>query len=68
VQNPWLRKGNPKIFCFVAEAGPDLKAPLSSARIARVSIAKTADDREQRGKDEDENHETDKSMHIPNGT
>ena len=41
---------------------------LSSACAFGVSVAKTADDRKERGKDENENHEANKSVHIPNGT
>ena len=33
-----------------------------------ISIAKTADDREQSGKGENENHKADKCVHVPNDT
>jgi hypothetical protein len=43
-------------------------ALLASAWAFGVSISKTADHRKERGQDKNENHEANKSVHIPNGT
>jgi hypothetical protein len=47
---------------------PDLNATLASVWALRVSIAKTADDREQRGQGKDENHQSNECVYVPNGT
>jgi hypothetical protein len=47
---------------------PDLSATLASVRAFHISIAKTADDRKNRRKGKNEDHQSNECVYIPNGT